>query len=219
IDLYFDFISPYSWLALERVEEFAAEHRVRFCLVPVVYAVLLDRTGLVGPAENPIKREYTFVDVVRTARAMGLSITGPPAHPFRSLEALRLVTRDLAQPHAIPLAAALARACWSGGEDLTDLDVLTRVARGVGADTAALADSLAAPPVKAALQDATERALAAGVFGVPTFDWRGELFWGQDRMADLGAALRSGREPITPAELRAMLRRPRGADRRGRPPA
>ena len=79
VDFYFDFISPYAWLALERGERFAAEHGVEFRLRPIVYAVLLNETGLIGPAEQPIKRRYTYVDVYRCARAAGLDFVGPPA--------------------------------------------------------------------------------------------------------------------------------------------
>ena len=74
VDFYFDFISPYAWLALAQAEDFAAEHRVEFQLQPVVYAALLDATGLVGPAEEPSKRHYIFTDVLRSARALGLRV-------------------------------------------------------------------------------------------------------------------------------------------------
>ena len=70
---------------------FAAEHGIRWEMRPIVYAALLDAHGLVGPAETPAKRRYTFHDVVRTARHLGLRFEGPPTHPFRSLEALRKI--------------------------------------------------------------------------------------------------------------------------------
>ena len=175
----------------------------------------MDATGLVGPAEVPTKRNYTFVDIQRTTRALGLRLTGPPVHPFLSLKALRLVTVELREPHALRLAIALASACWEEGLALTDVSVLEEVAAGVGIDTGDLLGRINAPEVKAALRTTTESALAAGVFGVPTFAYRPELFWGHDRMQQLAEMLRSGRDPLT-TEAGRLLGRPRGTDRRSR---
>ena len=217
VDFYFDFISPYSWFALVAAEDFAVEHGVEFRLRPVVFAVLLDATGLIGPAEVRSKRTYTIVDVYRTAQSLGLKLVGPPAHPFRSLEALRLVTSELHGSRAFPLALALARGCWEGGRDLTDMGVLTDVAAQVGIDTTDLEKRIASPDVKAALRATTADALHAGVFGVPTFACGPELFWGHDRMPQLADLLRTGRKPIEPSLIQRMLNRPRGADRKSRP--
>src|SRR6185503_4800799 len=89
VPFYLDFISPYTWLALARAETFAEEHGIAWEPRPVVYAALLDAHGLVGPVETEAKRRYTLHDVARSAQALGLRLVGPPAHPFRSLAALR----------------------------------------------------------------------------------------------------------------------------------
>ncbi len=217
VDFYFDFISPYSWFALELAEAFATEHDVRFRPQPVPLGVLLDASGLIGPAEAESKRRYTFADILRIARSMNLRLEGPPAHPFRSLRALRLVTSELQQPHALALTIALARACWADGRDLTDIAVLKEIAEQVGVDGTNLKARITAPEVKAALRKIADGALQAGVFGVPTFIYRGELFWGHDRMPHLANMLQSGRDPIDAAELVRLLDRPRGAERKKSP--
>ena len=71
IQFHLDFVSPYSWLALLRAEEFGGRHGVRWDLRPVVYAALLDAHRLVGPVETEAKRRYTFEDVARCARRRG----------------------------------------------------------------------------------------------------------------------------------------------------
>ena len=124
VRFYFDFISPYSWLALMQAEEFARLHDVRWELHPVVYSALLDATGLLGPAEVPAKRRYTFHDVVRCAGQLGFRLTGPPEHPFRSLEALRTSCLFRDEPQALRLAMRLADTCWGEGRPLTDAAVL-----------------------------------------------------------------------------------------------
>ena len=219
VELYFDFVSPYAYLALTQVTPFGERHDVHWIVRPVVYGALLDANGLVGPVEVEAKRRYTFRDVVRTAAMLGVSLVGPPAHPFRSLEALRTVCAYLGRPETLALTVALSQACWGEGRDLTDVEVLGEVVRSVGLDDSDLRDRIVATEVKESLRRSTEAALAAGVFGVPTFRLGRELFWGHDRMDQLGArlqgALRAG-----DADVAELEQRPRGADRRGaRPPS
>ena len=89
VTFHLDFVSPYSWLALMQAEEFAARQGIRWRPSPVVYAVLLQAHGLLGPAEVTAKRRYTFRDILRCAHRLDLRLAGPPEHPFRSLENLR----------------------------------------------------------------------------------------------------------------------------------
>lgn len=212
VAFYFDFVSPYSYLALTQARRFESEHGIRFDLHPVVYAKLLDETGLLGPAEVDAKRRYTFADIVRGAHRLGVPLVGPPAHPFRSLEALRTLTLWRDDERALDLAVALSSACWGEGRDLTDLSVIAEIVSKAGFDAASLPERIAAEPVKRALAELTSAAIAAGVFGVPTFLAGSEMFWGHDRMAYLGEFL-DGRLPEVAPLAEPMLRRPRGADR------
>jgi len=215
VAFYIDFISPYVWLALMQSHNFADEHGVEFELRPVVYGAMLDAHGLVGPAETAAKRRYTFQDVVRLARTRGLKFAGPPAHPFRSLEALRIEFLFREQPQALELAARLSNACWGEGRDLTDPDVRRDVVDAVGLDSSDLEERIAAPDVKQGLRTMTENAIAEGVFGVPTFVHGNEMFWGHDRLDQLAASLSRQTSPYDEAE--AFLSRPRGVDRPGAP--
>jgi len=216
VRFYLDLVSPYTWLALMRAEEFGRQHAVRWDLRPVVYAALLDAHGLVGPVETDAKRRYTFEDVARCARRQGVALAAPPAHPFRSIEALRTVLLFREAPEALALARALSDACWGEGRDLTDLRVLEEAVASVGLPAGDLPARLGDPAVKEALRTQTADAIAWGVFGVPTFSLDGELFWGHDRMDHLGERL-AGKLPDTRQEAAAISLRPRGADRAGRP--
>ena len=198
------------------MEAFGEAHNVDWQLRPVVYGALLSATGLVGPAEVESKRRYTFRDITRTAKTLGVPLAGPPEHPFRSLEALRAVCLLAEGPQALRLVVALAHACWGEGRDLTDQAVIDEVVAGVGLDETALADRIADPEVKRRLREHTEGALSAGVFGVPTFRYGGELFWGNDRMGQLAARL-DGTLDADEVGAKTMEARPRGADRRGSP--
>ena len=216
ITLYFDFLSPYTWLALMQAKDFAKEHGIRWELRPVVYAALLDAHGLVGPAETEAKRRYTFHDIARLARAHGLKFSGPPSHPFRSLEALRTQFLFREDPQALELAMQLANACWGEGRDLTDLGALRAVVNEVGLDASDLEERISTPETKQGLRALTEDAIAQGVFGVPTFLHDQEMFWGHDRL-DLLAASLTGEGSAVAVQADEFLRRPRGADRRRSP--
>jgi 2-hydroxychromene-2-carboxylate isomerase len=216
VRFYFDFISPYSWLALNEAGAFAEEHGVVWEMRPVVYGKLLDETGLVGPAETRAKRRYTFHDVARRAHRLGLKLQGPPAHPFRSLEALRTAVVFREEPSILELCAAIADAAWSRGLDLTDVEVLRTIVRECGLDPRDLPERIAAPAVKDLLRTWTQEALDLGVFGVPTFVYAGELFWGHDRLPDIGRRV-EGTVPPSSELVETLAERPRGIDRRRSP--
>jgi 2-hydroxychromene-2-carboxylate isomerase len=212
IKVYFDFVSPYSYLALTQLAAFGARHGVAWEPMPVFYAALLDAHHLVGPAESRVKRHYTLNDILRAAALLGVPLVGPPTHPFRSLEALRVATLFGDDPRALDLDVALSSACWAEGRDLTDWGSLTEIVRRAGFDARDLEARASEPAVKAGLRDRTTAAIEAGVFGVPTFDLDGERFWGHDRMEHLAARL-DGRLPDLAERAAVLEGRPRGSDR------
>jgi len=180
---YFDPVSPYVWLASKQLDALGA--RCTMVWEPVLFAAMLNANGQKGPAEIPSKKAYTFRDVMRQAAQLGLRFTGPPGHPFNPLHALRLCLAVPDQPSRQALAHALLGAAWEDGEDISDPTVLHAIATRCGHDAADLWARAQHPDNKKALAANTEAALAAGVFGVPTWIANGELFWGADRLASL----------------------------------
>jgi 2-hydroxychromene-2-carboxylate isomerase len=92
VDFYFDFASPYVWLASHQLAEVRERTGAKFRFVPVLFAALLDHHTSLGPAEIPAKRRYTFQDAQRWAVYLGLKFTSPPAHPFNALKPLRVTS-------------------------------------------------------------------------------------------------------------------------------
>jgi 2-hydroxychromene-2-carboxylate isomerase len=179
---------------------------------PILYAAILERRGLIGPAEEPVKREYTTRDIVRAADRLGVPLVGPPEHPFNSLAALRTLCVFQDDPRALGLAVRLSTLCWGEGQPLTHPETLIAAVDEFGLMIDRLTERIGSPEIKQRLRANTEGALKAGVFGVPTFVWEGELFWGHDRMAHL--ADRLGGRLASPEERGAALAaRPRGAER------
>jgi 2-hydroxychromene-2-carboxylate isomerase len=185
VTFYFDPISPYVWLcaasAIARIEAAGAQVH----MVPVLFAAMLNAHGNVGPAEIAAKRAYTFRDVMQEAARRGLPFEGPPGHPFNPLVALRMCTALADERERRRFALALVSACWERGDDISDEATLARIADACDLDGAALVAATRQPQVKQQLAAATEQAIAAGVFGVPTFRLGDELFWGGDRIETL----------------------------------
>ncbi|WP_216860104.1 2-hydroxychromene-2-carboxylate isomerase [Inhella gelatinilytica] len=182
---YWDPISPYAALAFQRLPEALAGHSVVVDYVPILFGALLKANGQKGPAEIPGKREWTYRQVLWLGREHGLAL--PAQHPFNPLALLRLAWA--CTPEGLPPSR------W-----VTEL-ILEHVWRADGADAnaperlAALTERLAPrrqasdEQAKQRLRDATDAALQAGVFGVPTIEWQGKRFWGQDALPMLRAAL------------------------------
>jgi 2-hydroxychromene-2-carboxylate isomerase len=200
ITCWFDPISPYAYLAFEHLPEalvgcsYAVEYR------PVLFAGLLAHWGQRGPAEIEPKRAWTYRDVAWQAQRHGIEMTLPAVHPFNPLPLLRLAVA--AGPNR-RVVEAVMRHVWRGGADAADparLDAL-RLALAPARDPASVA-------VKAALRATTDAAIARGVFGVPTFELDGRLFWGFDALPMLGAALRGDPWFDGPAWEAAAVPRP-----------
>ena len=192
IRFHFDFLSPYAYLAWTQLHALADRHGRTVEPVPVLFAALLDHHGTKGPAEIPAKRRYLMFDVVRKARALGVPIAPPPAHPFNPLFALRVASVSIEPAIRRALIDRIYAAVWAGeARNIEDRAVVAALARevGIGDQVLAAAES---PEGKARLRTQTERAIADGVFGVPTALVGGELFWGVDSLADLDRFLATG---------------------------
>jgi 2-hydroxychromene-2-carboxylate isomerase len=175
-DWYFDFISPFSYLQLERIGTLRA--RLEIAPIPIVFGAILKHHGQLGPAEIRGKREFTYRFAQWTAEREGIPFRFPPAHPFNPIAPLRLA---IAAGATWPAITAIFAHIWKDGRAGDDAQSLADVARALGIDDVAAA--IAREDVKTALRTNTEGALAAGVFGVPTLRIGGELFWGNDATA------------------------------------
>ena len=211
---YLDPISPYAFLALERIRGDDAHINIDWKVRPVVYAKLLEAHGLVGPVESEAKRRYTMLDVVRCAERQGLTVVGPPAHPFRSLAALRVLTLFSETEHAFDVALAISRGAWVEGQDLENWSVLSACVLAAGGDATSLEERATSPVNKQLLIDATSEAIESGVFGVPSFRFDTELFWGHDRLDALFERIEGVVPRPTEPTVNQILARPIGVRRR-----
>lgn len=185
ITFYLDFISPYAYLAFEKLPEALMGHSYSMTYKPILLGGLLKHHGQLGPAEIAPKRDWTYRHVLWQAHTQGVDLQMPASHPYSPLPLLRLALACAAQgqPNRY-VCETLFRHVWQGGADVNDpqrLQVLTQQLaplRDVGSDA-----------VKVQLKAQTDGAIALGVFGVPTFVVDGKLFWGFDALPMLRAYL------------------------------
>jgi 2-hydroxychromene-2-carboxylate isomerase len=213
VDFYFDFISPYSYLAWRRLRDVCTRTGARLTLHPVLFAGLLHRWGHLGPAEIPPKREFMVKDCLRRAMRRGLPMSFPKTHPFKPLTALRLALTEVSGAQQLEVVDTLWKAGWERGIDLGSDDEVVAELKKAGFDGDALIARTQDPRVKDMLRRETEDAIGRGVFGVPTFIVDGELFWGDDRIDDLERYLRGEPEPDA-GQVARILERPSGAMRK-----
>jgi 2-hydroxychromene-2-carboxylate isomerase len=200
---YFDPISPFAYLALSSIERLAQQYPITYR--PIVFGAVLAHCGQLGPAEIPSKRVHTYRLVQFMADQAGLPFRFPPAHPFRSLDSLRLLVALGATPAA---TRTVMEFIWQQGRDpVAERDAL------VAAVTATPFDALVeATNAKARLRAWTDEAIALGVFGVPTLAIGPDLFWGADAVPMAAAALAQPGLLATP-EMRRIATLPAAVQR------
>jgi len=194
IDFYFEFASPYGYLASTRIDAIAERHGRTVAWHPIMLGAAFKETGARPLTETPLKGPYLLHDVPRFARLLGVPLTLPPVMPMNSLAASRaciwLEEADPAQ--ARPLARALLHAHWGEGRDLSLPEAVAEVAAGLAIDRGALLAAVADQRIKDRLKDQTQAAIERGVFGSPFIFVDGEPFWGADRLAQIEAWLARG---------------------------
>ena len=181
LDFYFDFISPYAYLATGAVRSIAEARGRTIRWKPFRLGVAVVKVmGLKPLMETPLKADYVRRDIARLARVLGL-----PLHPDGELPdplPPALLFYGAPVPLREPLALALLAARWAEGRDIADPCVLKSVAASVGLDPSLVAEAVDGGRSRAALAATTREAVARGVFGSPTVAVGGELFWGADRL-------------------------------------
>ena len=204
LTLYFDFVSPYSYIAFKRLHELSPDVSVE--LRPVLFAGLLKHFGQKGPAEIDAKRRWTYRWCTWWAQELGIPFRFPASHPFNPLHHLRLA---LAAGPSRENVGIIFDAIWTTGAEAADPAAFEVLANELGVDET----ELASPALKDTLRRNTDEASARGVFGVPTWEVDGELFWGADAIGFVNAFL-ADPAALRNEEMRRADDLPVGAARR-----
>lgn len=132
VDFYFDYLSPFSYLASLRVREVCAAAGAEVVFRPVLFPALLNHWGQRGPAEIPPKSVHTFKECLRYALARGQRFRAPKLHPFNPLLALRATWAADSEDERQRAAAALYALGWADGGDLSSSDEIQAALTSAG---------------------------------------------------------------------------------------
>jgi 2-hydroxychromene-2-carboxylate isomerase len=221
IELWYTYGSPYSYLAVERIESLAASAGVAIAWRPFILGPIFQ--ALHGSSDSPFSRNaprgsHMWKDVRRRAERHRISFGHPTEFPRRSLLATRVSLLVEHEPWIGELSRRVYRANFVEDRTIDSVDVIGDVLRELSADLALSIDPAEllaraeAPETKQRLRERTDEAMARGIFGAPTvFVGDGELYWGDDRLEDAidAAVAASGRAhvPVMSAEeARAFMR-------------
>ncbi len=183
IDFYFDFSSPYGYLASRKIEELAARHGRSVAWHAMLLGVAFKATGAAPLPMVPLKGEYSMRDFVRSARFYGIPYNPPAPFPVSTVAACRAF---YSMPDKAPaFAKAGLKAYFVDGVNIGEAENVVRVAASVGCDADEVRAALADQAIKDKTKAAVDAALAKGVFGSPYIIVDGEPFWGMDRFAQI----------------------------------
>jgi len=191
VDFYFDFSSTNSYFAAFMLPEICARNDARLNWMPTHFAALFRGTGFDVMAMTARKARYLWRDHARYAELTGLPFRRPRRFPIKTAAALRVVvaagraadTDEESRERAKgAISQAIMRAYWERDEDISNPAVIAAIAASAGCDGDALVSSADSASTRAELTAITDRAIARGVFGAPTFFVGDEIFWGKDRL-------------------------------------
>jgi len=195
IDFWFDFSSPYSYIANAWVDALAARHGREVRRHAILLGATFQAAELKSPVSYPLKREYSIADFARSARFEGVPYSPPPSFPIPTQNAARVFwwLHDTQGPQAAARwTHAAFDAYFTRGVLLNDVAALKALCASCGLDADAAEAAWNDPARKARLKAACDAAIATGVFGAPFFKVDDEPFWGNDRKPQLERWLAHG---------------------------
>ncbi|MGO4331624.1 2-hydroxychromene-2-carboxylate isomerase [Cupriavidus sp. 2TAF22] len=191
VTFYFDFGSPYSYLAYKELPRVAQRTGARIDWQPILLGGVFKATGNHSPAEIPAKGRWSNTDTARWSKRYGANLQQNPHFPINTLALMRAAKgyqlRDEAAFHRY--VEAMFAAMWEQQRNLNDPAEIGAALAAAGLDPREALKMIEDPVVKDALKQATEAAVARGLFGVPSFVVGDELFWGNDRLLFVEEAL------------------------------
>ena len=198
LEFYFDCSSPWTYLAFTRVHDVVARTKADIIWKPILVGGVFNA---VNPdvyerraKPDPRKSAYYAKDLEDWASYVGISIGQPSVFPVNSVRAMRGAIVALDDGKLVPFARAVFEAYWGDLEDISQADVLSRIAASVGYDGTEFLQRIEMPEVKARLRANTDELITRGGFGSPTMFVNGhDMYFGNDRLTLVEAALVRGR--------------------------
>jgi 2-hydroxychromene-2-carboxylate isomerase len=192
IDYYYWINSDWAYLGNSRLEKIAACHGAELNYLPVDLPYVYSQTGGILLSQRSKERQaYRETELVRWCKKLGIHVNPTPKFmcPNGDLASCVVIAAKMGGLRLAPLSQAILRAEWVEDQDISCEATLASIINDIGYDSTRLLHDAYASHVIEEYRSYTERAVAAGVFGSPSYVLNGEVFWGQDRLDFLDAAL------------------------------
>lgn len=186
LEFWYDFASTYSYLAAERLPALANAAGVRIVWKPFLLGPIFVRQGWDTSPFNiyPDKGRYMWRDMARLAVKYDIAFNRPSVLPRNSLHAARVALVGLEQGWGVDFTQAVYRANFVDDLDIAQADVIAGILQKMALPAADIIAASQTRETKDRLRANTDAAIAAHIFGAPSFIADDELFWGHDRMID-----------------------------------
>lgn len=193
IDYFFFTVSPWTYLGHRRLLEIARKHGATVRPRPMDSAAVFPVSGgLPLPQRSKQRQAYRLTELARWSKFLGLPMNIQPKHfpvPATPAALMIIAAEETSADAALALTGLVLAAAWEREQDVSDQNTLVALADEAGADGKALDKRSQAAEIGERYRSYTQQAIERQVFGAPTYIYRDELFWGQDRLDFLDRAL------------------------------
>ena len=191
VDFYFDVGSPTAYLAHNRLKQLKLEYGCSVIYHPVLLGGLFKASGNSSPVTVPAKGRYMMMeDLPRFAKLYNVPLNNNPYFPINTLNLMRGAVSALDKEYFDTYIDTIFNAIWVDSRNMGDIDTTIKVLSASGLDAKSILEATQNPEVKQQLISNTEHAVERGLFGAPTMFVNGEMFFGQDRLQFVEAALK-----------------------------
>lgn len=181
-EFYFDFASPYSYLAHKEIKKIENNHKIKISYMPVFLGGLLNIIGTKAPAFIPSKAKFMIKDCKLWAEKNGTSFKFNSYFPIYSLKLMRGVLYSMNERIEVNFIDSFFDAIWKDGLNLNDIAVIEKLLKNLNINPQVFNEKIETISIKENLKKLTNEAIKKGIFGVPTFIINKKIFWGQDRI-------------------------------------
>ena len=181
-DFFFDFISPYSYLAHKQIRNIEYQYKIEINYMPILLGGLLNLAEIKAPAFIPSKAKFMIKDCKLFAEKLNIKFKFNSYFPIQSLNLMRGVLIARKENKTSLYIDKFFDACWKDGLNLNDQKIVDKILEDLNFNLETFKLKISEQKIKDELKKRTKDAYLKGVFGAPSFIINNKMFWGQDRL-------------------------------------